>query len=34
VLPESRAREIIRTFLETRFEGGRHAARLSKIEPS
>ena len=37
VLPESRAREIVRTFLETRFEGGRHATRVSKIhaiEPS
>ena len=32
VLPESRAREIVRTFLETRFEGGRHAARVAKIE--
>lgn len=37
VLPESRAREIVKTFLETRFEGGRHATRVSKIhaiEPS
>src|SRR5215218_4249254 len=34
VLPESRAREIVKTFLETRFEGGRHAARVSKIEAS
>ena len=32
VLPESRARDIVRTFLETRFEGGRHAARVAKIE--
>jgi ribose 5-phosphate isomerase B len=31
VLPESRAREIVRTFLDTRFEGGRHADRVSKI---
>ena len=34
VLPKSRAREIVRTFLETRFEGGRHAARIQKIEGS
>lgn len=37
VLPESRAREIVKTFLETRFERGRHATRVSKIhaiEPS
>ena len=34
VLPESRAREIVKTFLETRFEGGRHAARVQKIEGS
>ena len=34
VLPESRAREIVKTFLETRFEGGRHAARIQKIEGS
>lgn len=34
VLPESRAREIVKTFLETRFEGGRHAARVAKIEGS
>ena len=32
LLPESRAREIVKTFLETRFEGGRHAMRVSKIE--
>jgi ribose 5-phosphate isomerase RpiB len=32
VLPESRAREIVKTFLQTPFEGGRHAARVSKIE--
>lgn len=31
VLPESRAREIVKTFLETPFEGGRHANRVSKI---
>jgi ribose 5-phosphate isomerase B len=31
VLPESRAREIVKAFLETRFEGGRHAARVGKI---
>jgi ribose 5-phosphate isomerase B len=37
VLPESRAREIVKTFLETPFDGGRHATRVSKIhaiEPS
>ncbi len=37
VLPESRAREIVTTFLQTPFEGGRHATRVSKIhaiEPS
>jgi ribose 5-phosphate isomerase B len=37
VLPESRAREIVRTFLETPFSGGRHADRVAKIhaiEPS
>lgn len=32
VLPESRAREIVKTFLQTPFEGGRHAARVQKIE--
>jgi ribose 5-phosphate isomerase B len=32
VLPESRAREIVKTFLQTPFEGGRHAMRVSKIE--
>ena len=31
VLPESRAREIVRTFLQTPFEGGRHATRVQKI---
>ena len=37
VLPESRAREIVKTFLQTAFEGGRHAGRVAKIhaiEPS
>ena len=37
VLPESRAREIVKAFLHTPFEGGRHATRVSKIhsiEPS
>ena len=29
VLPESRAREIVKTLLDTRFEGGRHGARVS-----
>jgi ribose 5-phosphate isomerase B len=29
--PESRAREIVRTFLQTAFEGGRHAGRVGKI---
>ena len=29
--PESRAREIVRTFLQTPFEGGRHANRVAKI---
>jgi len=32
VLPESRAREIVKIFLQTPFEGGRHAARVQKIE--
>lgn len=32
VTPEVRAREIVRTFLATPFEGGRHANRLAKIE--
>ncbi len=31
VLPESRAREIVKTFLQTPFEGGRHAPRVEKI---
>ena len=31
VLPESRAREIVKTFLQTSFEGGRHATRVQKI---
>jgi ribose 5-phosphate isomerase B len=31
VLPESRAREIVKTFLLTPFEGGRHAGRVHKI---
>lgn len=31
VLPESRAREIVKTFLQTPFEGGRHATRVGKI---
>ena len=30
-LPESRAREIVKTFLQTPFEGGRHATRVAKI---
>lgn len=30
--PESRAREIVRAFIETPFEGGRHAVRVKKIE--
>lgn len=34
VLPESRAREIVKTFLQTPFEGGRHAMRVGKIEPA
>jgi ribose 5-phosphate isomerase B len=29
--PESRARDIVRTFLQTPFEGGRHANRVNKI---
>jgi len=32
VTPEVRAREIVRAFLETPFEGGRHANRVAKIE--
>ena len=31
VLPESRAREIVKTFIQTPFDGGRHATRVSKI---
>jgi len=34
VLPESRAREIVKTFIQTPFEGGRHATRVAKIEGS
>ena len=29
--PESRAREIVRAFLQTPFEGGRHVNRVKKI---
>ncbi|MGH9201983.1 MAG: RpiB/LacA/LacB family sugar-phosphate isomerase, partial [Vicinamibacterales bacterium] len=32
VIPESRARDIVRTFLQTPFEAGRHAKRVEKIE--
>ncbi len=32
VTPEIRAREIVKVFLETPFEGGRHATRVAKIE--
>ena len=31
LLPESRAREIVKTFLQTPFEGGRHMNRVQKI---
>jgi ribose 5-phosphate isomerase B len=31
VLPESRAREIVKAFLQTPFAGGRHATRVGKI---
>lgn len=31
VIPEARAREIVKTFLETPFAGGRHANRVGKI---
>ncbi len=31
VTPEVRAREIVKVFLETLFEGGRHAGRVEKI---
>lgn len=31
VTPESRAREIVRAFLQTPFEGGRHLNRVKKI---
>jgi len=31
VLPESRAREIVKTFLQTPFAGGRHGDRVKKI---
>lgn len=30
-IPESRAREIVREFLQTPFEGGRHSRRVDKI---
>jgi len=30
--PEVRAREIVKTFLQTPFAGGRHATRVAKIE--
>jgi ribose 5-phosphate isomerase B len=28
------ARDIVRTFLSTEFEGGRHIARIAKLEPA
>jgi ribose 5-phosphate isomerase B len=31
VLPESRAREIVKAFLQTPFSGGRHGDRVKKI---
>ena len=31
LLPESRAREIVKTFLRTPFSGGRHGERVKKI---
>jgi ribose 5-phosphate isomerase B len=31
LLPESRAREIVKAFLQTPFEGGRHSSRVQKI---
>jgi ribose 5-phosphate isomerase B len=31
LLPESRAKEIVKAFLQTPFEGGRHANRVQKI---
>jgi len=31
VTPEARARDIVKAFLETLFEGGRHANRVGKI---
>ena len=31
MLPESRAREIVKTFLQTPFDGGRHSNRVQKI---
>lgn len=31
VTPESRARDIVRAFVQTPFDGGRHAGRVSKI---
>jgi ribose 5-phosphate isomerase B len=34
ILPESRARDIVKIFLQTPFEGGRHATRVGKIEPT
>ncbi|MEY4094580.1 MAG: hypothetical protein RLZZ53_1779 [Acidobacteriota bacterium] len=34
VLPEARAREIVKAFLDTPFQGGRHAVRVGKIERS
>jgi ribose 5-phosphate isomerase B len=32
ILPESRAREIVKIFLQTPFEGGRHLERVKKIQ--
>lgn len=31
MLPESRARDIVKIFLQTPFDGGRHAQRVQKI---
>jgi ribose 5-phosphate isomerase B len=34
MIPEALALEIVKVWLETPFSGGRHAARLAKLEPA
>jgi ribose 5-phosphate isomerase B len=33
LISEQEGREILRTWLDTAFEGGRHGRRVEKIEP-